>query len=348
MKISHYIFACFSFILFSCNSGNEEPTDNPSEKNFGLQKVDQMNFSTTAIKSIAIDSLSDVWVGTESGLYMLKDDVWYQHPNFSSSSINSLVASSNEILIATGNGAYTLTLSNDRYNLTDSVTYELIGGTSNEMTAYAYGIFDKKWLGSSDGLAFFDGTNWKRNEEIKNNLGGISSISCMAFRSKDCFFGTYGKYLYHISYQSKLSVDAISGASQMLGGAEDAESNFNGELTSDTIFCVFAGSNGSIWFGSTLGLTRNKGNTNSYDGEYEYYLRGQRVHSVIETADNKIWAGTENGLECRIGSDWLHYDITNGLPDNVISSLASDNDLSIWVGTNKGLSHFADGVFINY
>ncbi|MFA9388708.1 MAG: two-component regulator propeller domain-containing protein [Prolixibacteraceae bacterium] len=344
MKIHQYIFVCLTLLLFSCDKGNEGPSENIT----GLEKLDQIDFSRSAIQSIAVDELSNVWVGTQSGLFLLQDEVWYQHPSFSGSSVTSLFANTNEILIATNYGAFTLSTTTDGFSISDSISKEILGGTSNEMTAFEYGLFDHKWIGSDDGLAFFDGTQWNRNEAIRNNLGGISNISSMAFRSDDCFFGTYGKYLYHISYQNSSDVDAISGASQMLGGAEDEESNFNGALTSDTIFCVFAGSDNSIWFGSTLGLTRNKGKTNSYNGDFEYFLKGQRVHSVLETADGKLWAGTENGLSCRNGSDWLNYTVSDGLPGNFILTLAIADDLSIWVGTNKGLAHYADGVFTNY
>ena len=348
MKIKQYIFTCISLILFSCGTENNEPNNNPTENNFGLQKLDQIDFSNTAINTVAVDDSSNLWIGTATGLYLLKNEKWYQHPHFNSLTVNTLSVHNNNILIATNSGAYSLALVNNEFSLTDSITKDLFGGTSDETTAFAYDLYDKMWLGTNDELAFFDGEKWNRNEKIKNNLGGISAISSMAFRTEDCFFGTYGKYMYHISYKSQSSVDAISGASQMLGGAEDPESSFNGELTTDTVFCVFAGNDGAIWYGSTAGLTRNIGSTSSYTGDFKYYLRGQRVHSILEASDGRIWAGTENGLSCLEGSSWKNYTTSEGLPGDTILSMCEDNDGTIWVGTNKGLSHLSDGIFTNY
>lgn len=345
MKRLHYFFACLFLFTFSCKKDNEvEPSVNKSE----LQEVIDASYSNKAVNSVLVDNSSIIWVGTESGLYLLIENEWYEHSTFSKQTINSITSHEDEILIATSQGAYTLNSLNNSFNLLESITNETIGGTSNEVSSYAYGIFDKKWIGTTDELAFYDGTNWNRNSDIKNNLGGISDISSMAFRSKDCFFGTNGKYMYHLVYNNDETVDAISGASQMLGGAEDAETNFNGELTSDTVFCVFAGTNGWIWFGSTMGLSKNRSETTSYNGEFEYFLRGERVRSVIETSDLRICAGTENGLSILNGSEWANYSTTDGLPGNVILSIAEDEDQSIWVGTDKGLSHFQDGAFVNY
>jgi ligand-binding sensor domain-containing protein len=134
----------------------------------------------------------------------------------------------------------------------------------------------------------------------------------------------------------------------MLGGAANPKNNFNGELTTDTIFCVFAGSDTSIWFGSTTGLTSNKGSTHKDNGLFKYFLRGQRVHCVLETSDKKIWAGTENGIYIKTGEDWTTCNISNGLPDNTVLCLVEDKDKTIWVGTRKGVSHFVNGSFINY
>jgi ligand-binding sensor domain-containing protein len=213
---------------------------------------------------------------------------------------------------------------------------------------YGYGIFGKKWIGSPYGLAYFDGSSWKRNEDIRDNMGGISDVRSMAFRVNDGFFGTYGKFLYHVLYGSTEKIDAITGASQMIGGAANPKNNFNGELTTDTIYCIFAGSDTSIWFGSNAGLTRNKGATHRDNGIFDYYLRGQRVHCVIETSDKKIWAGTENGISVKSGSDWTNFNTSNGMPDNYVLCLAEDIDRTVWIGTRKGIAHFVNGSFVNY
>jgi len=348
MRLTLILLVCFTVLFFSCERYIEETDVGPLKTNSQFQEVINPTFQNYAIKSILADNLSFKWIGTNSGLFVYDNEKWYRYLKSNGLSINSINSHDNEILIATSNGAFIITATIDKIILTESINKDIIGGTSNIMYAFGYDIFGKKWIGSVDGLAFFDGFHWLRNEKIRNNLGGISDISSMAFGYNNCFFGTFGKYLYHISYNSTPTVDGITGASQMLGGAIDPETNFNGELTSDSVYCVSFSSDSSIWFGSSRGLTRNNGNTNSYSGLFEYFLRAEHVHCVIETSDKKIWAGTENGLYIRTSSVWKKYNTSDGLSGNIILSISEDEDASIWIGTNKGVSHFKNGVFTNY
>lgn len=342
----YFLFLSISFGLASCTNTNE-PDNDLKEDKYGLQVLDQVNFGNKSVYAIAVDTLSNIWVGTDSGLFLFSAEEWYQHPRFVGYRINSITINGNDILIGSQQGAFTMAWKDTEYRLSDSIMKESFGGTSDEITAFGYDPFGLKWIGSSDGLAYFDGTKWFRNEAIRNNLGGISSISSMAFRTNDCFFGTYGKYLYHF-YYSNTNVDAISGASQMLGGADDPESSFNGELTTDTIFCVMAGSDGAIWFGSKAGLTKNIGSTSSYDGGFEYFLRGQSVRAILESTDKKIWAGLESGLNCYSDGSWINYSMEDALPSNTILSLTEDEDHNIWIGSKNGLTRFANGTFTDF
>jgi ligand-binding sensor domain-containing protein len=71
------------------------------------------------------------------------------------------------------------------------------------------------------------------------------------------------------------------------------------------------------------------------DGIFKYFLRGQRVHCVIEASDYHIWAGTENGLMIYDGTDWT--DQSDQLTNKFVTSIAFDEDGSAWIGTKRGL-----------
>jgi len=349
MRKTCFVLAFFIVFIFSCKKDNTKKEPETKKKS-EFQEIANVSFNNTSINTIVVDGSGIIWVGTGSGLYLFNNNKWYLSSTLNGKAINSIKVHNSEVLVAASNGAYSYNYSNDTISITDSIRNTVIGAASKSMSVYGFGIFDKKWIGSPDGLAYFDGTTWKMNQEIKNNLGGISDVNSIAFRDTDCFFGTNGKFLYHLWYNHTKSIDAITGASQMIGGAPNPVNNFNGELTTDTIYCVFAGSDTSIWFGSNTGLTRNKGGTSSQNGHgvFEYFLRGERVYSVIEASDKKIWAGTETGLSVKTTTDWTTYNISNGLPGNQIYCIAEDKDLSVWIGTNKGVSHFANGSFINY
>lgn len=328
--------------LFSCKKDNNN--NNKTDNQLVQKELINASFTNIPVSSIAVDLTGAKWIGTDSGLYLLKNNKFYEFSYFNEKKINSVIKNKSNILVSSSLGAYTIQASANSSSLVDSLNKTTIGGNDNFISVYGMDIFNKKWLGTPAGLAHFNDTIWKWNDEIRSNLGGVTDVSSMAFRANDCFFGTYGNFLYHISYKKSGNVDAITGASQLLGGAHNPVNNYNGELTTDTIFCLFASSDGAIWFGSKTGLTRNIGGTNSHnqDGVFEYFLRNQRVHSVLETSGKEMWAGTENGIYVKTGSEWTNYNSSNGLPGNIVYCIAEDTDLTIWIGTNKGIAHFAN------
>lgn len=269
MRTIYFLFGLILIFIVSCKKDNDEKiTNNP----LGQEELSNASFTNMSVNSIAVDLSGAKWIGTDAGLFLLKEGKFYKFTYFKDKKINFLTKNSNDILVSTSSGAYTLQVNSDSISLIDSLNKTIIGDTSNVISVYGIGISGKKWLGSPDGLALFDNSKWIWNDEIQGNLGGIMDVRSMAFRDNDCFFGTYGTYLCHIYYSSNL-VDGISGASKMTGGAEDPVNNFNGELTTDTIYCVFAGNEGSLWFGSKTGLTKNKGGTNAHssDGKFDYF-----------------------------------------------------------------------------
>jgi ligand-binding sensor domain-containing protein len=325
----------------SCKKDNEK-----QDQNSGFIEISNNTLNNVPVNTIMVDDSGYKWIGTAKGLFLFNNSKWYQYPKFNGRNIYSITIHDNKILLGTSIGAYTITTGSDKNSLSDSIKGNNIGSNSDTIFIYGYDNYNNQWAGTPDGLAYYDGTAWKRNKLIRNNLGGIYDVRSMAFRNDDCFFGTYGKFIFHIKYGKPTTVDAITGASQMIGGAENPVNNFNGELTTDTIYCVFAGSDSSIWFGSNTGLTRNKGITNVNSGFFEYFLRGQRVHCCIETSDKKIFVGTESGIYMRNGNVWTNYNLSNGLPGNLINCFAEDKDMTIWIGTNNGISHFVNGSFI--
>lgn len=58
---------------------------------------------------------------------------------------------------------------------------------------------------------------------------------------------------------------------------------------------------------------------------------------------NILWVGTNGGGLCRMDKrtgTFEHFTTRNGLPNNAIYGLLSDQDGQLWMSTNKGLSRF--------
>ena len=66
-----------------------------------------------------------------------------------------------------------------------------------------------------------------------------------------------------------------------------------------------------------------------------------------------LWLGTKGGglnlLDKQTGT-FRHYTTANGLPDNVVYAVLSDDQGALWLSTNCGLSKFdpKTGVFQNF
>lgn len=116
-------------------------------------------------------------------------------------------------------------------------------------------------------------------------------------------------------------------------------------------FVLSHGKGNYLWMGSQQGLVRfdmanerikvfrqEPGNTTS--------LSGNRVLSVLDDLENPkefLWVGTEGGGLNRvhkITGTAEHFTTEEGLPDNTVYGILSDDNGHLWLSTNRGLSRF--------
>src|SRR5581483_3386064 len=66
-------------------------------------------------------------------------------------------------------------------------------------------------------------------------------------------------------------------------------------------------------------------------------LNRDAVHTIEETPDGAIWAGTAGGLEAFRDGNWRRYGGEDGLPPGGVNTLAVDRDGILWIGSSAGL-----------
>ncbi len=65
------------------------------------------------------------------------------------------------------------------------------------------------------------------------------------------------------------------------------------------------------------------------------------VFSLIVAKDQSVWAGTwGGGVSHYDGKSWNNYTKKEGLPGNIVYSVAQDLNGDYWFGTNNGLAHY--------
>lgn len=92
--------------------------------------------------------------------------------------------------------------------------------------------------------------------------------------------------------------------------------------------------------------------TYAYQTGIKNSLSHNKVYCVYVDSDNRLWAGTQNGLN-RLDEDGEGFEIytgEEGLIDNVVYSIQEDEDQFLWISTANGLSRMQpeNKTFQNY
>lgn len=70
------------------------------------------------------------------------------------------------------------------------------------------------------------------------------------------------------------------------------------------------------------------------------------VFSMVITPEDTVWAGTWGGGVSRFdGQTWKNFTMADGLPGDIVYSLAQDGEGAIWAGTNNGVARYKNGVW---
>jgi ligand-binding sensor domain-containing protein/signal transduction histidine kinase len=190
------------------------------------------------------------------------------------------------------------------------------------------------WINASANLARFD----RVTGTITRCLPGRWVTSSYEDTSsnvsqKGMWFTSYGQGIYHFERDS----GRFTGYHHNPG--DDTS------ISSDSAFCVFADSKGTLWIGTTRGLnsfdTSRRGLTRYGSGpQVEVYALCQ----VRDGSDEVLWIGAEDGLYAYTPSikSFVHYRIPFArFPhDNSVHTLYGDRQGRLWVGTLGGIARF--------
>ena len=119
-------------------------------------------------------------------------------------------------------------------------------------------------------------------------------------------------------------------------------------LLDDRIWILEYGSDGSLWVGTEIGLSRFK------DGEWTRFteqegLSGNRVWALHEDRGGALWIGSSDGLDRLHNGKIQSFTTQQGLGSQNIVSIAEDLDGNIWLGTGGGgLSRYDHQGFLSF
>lgn len=200
------------------------------------------------------------------------------------------------------------------------------GLPSANINAFAEDRLGYLWLASHDGLARFDGRNyriWRAEDGLRDNL--IWSLHVDA--ANRLWFGTQNAGL------GMLSADRRS--------FRFFDRDAYPQIASNTVWSVASTPDGSVWFGTpTAGLYRL-----AVDGTIQRFMpvAGQRdslpsasIAYLAVTPDGVLWVGSKGGLARWTGSGFEREGEAL-LPSPRINGLKVDGSQRLWIATNGGV-----------
>ncbi len=300
---------------------------------------------TTLVTDVIQDQTNIIWVGTLQGLLKIEDkrkkfklynETKDNVPLFSNNYVTSIYKKNDIVWIGTwGTGLHLFNPENEkviRYNT----------GNSGIINDYIHKIFEDKkggiWIGTQNGLSFFN-SKTKRFEEV-NRVKGLH-----AFKNNRIFDILEDDY-------DNLWVGSKFGLHQI--GQDTIKSYFHNpedssSLGSDIVYDILLDKNKNLWVATEKGLSYINLSSNTQkrytrsDYNCDDCLSSNDILCLYEdTLNNELWIGTNAGLNrFDLETEKVKvYTEKDGLSNNLIYTILSDDSGNLWMSTNKGISKF--------
>lgn len=204
--------------------------------------------------------------------------------------------------------------------------------TDNSVYALSNSSYEGFWVGTEDGINFFDySTRSLQNVSCEQHVGYVHAIQEVG--DSVLWIATVGTGIF------KANIKEYNGIMQL-----DNFRHFNidgGIFSSNYFFTMHYTPSGDLWLGN-----RGHGVFKMYPSGLEPTAWPSKQHSHLHNDvfalfkdKNTLWIGTGNGLIGLEddGKEWF-FDKENGLPNNIIRSLQADADGNLWISTNNGIA----------
>ena len=292
---------------------------------------------TNYIECIDIDINDNLWIGTPVGVQMFDGSSWI---NYNTSTNPSIAADNIKVVSATSNGD--IWIGTDygvsQFNGIDWTTFTSANGLNNNQI---YSIDEDPsggiWIGTHAGVSYYNGSIWTSYGYPELHWSGVNGTA----------FDSQGNTWF----------------SSPLGGVTSKVGN--NFITYDTAYGLLSQNATSIliddldnkWIGTGGGISVLDADNINFTHYTRMYIMPppDTLNPVVDIELDYYgnpWVGiyvgylAEGGVASwnPVSSNWLDYDVDDGLIGQNIKDLSIDSENNVWVATTTGISKLLIGL----
>lgn len=323
-------------------------------------------------RSITRISNTEYWIGSESGLWVLRDGVLTMQWNREKDAVRAVCKDSK-------GGIWVGNYYSGLDYFTEKRSFVLCYYPSKEPGSICGkyvrdGVEDadgKVWIGTEDhGVCVWDPSSDEFSPILTSNGNTLSDINvqCIKLIGDELWIATYGTGIYIYNTKTR-SLRHCFGQEDIIylyngrdgtiwaGGTWDlfTVNPTTGEGTRyplDTrsfISCIFEDNHDNLWVATFVNgifcIDRKTGETYHfvYEASNANSIGYGRVTCGMMDSNGRLWFGTDDGGLSRYDVDsqsFTRVTTTDGLPVNAVYSIVEDADRYLWLGTSNGLVQF--------
>jgi ligand-binding sensor domain-containing protein len=312
-----------------------------------------------------------VWVGTTTGMSCWQAGrfhSYYQRDGLLSPVVRSLYEDrAQDLWIATDQGLNRLRRDGamDAFAMPD-------GLPNDSVRALCQDRGGRLWIGSNNGLLWYNWF-WANNFYAYNSKYGLSDTFVSAIcedRDGNLWVGTYsglnrfreGRFYSQPDSDGqpfdKVNVLFVDRDGDLWVGSNEGLSHLTPQpfatytkqqgLTHNNVTSVLQDQAGSVWIGTWGGGVNRLVNEQVTAFASSSGLPQDLILSLCTARDGNVWAGADfdGGLLCLKEGRIRRYTWQNGLINAGVHVLHEDQAGNLWIGTDRGMSCFANGLFV--
>lgn len=239
-----------------------------------------------------------------------------------------------------------------------------------EVTSLLCASNGQVWIGTSNGLAVFDGKNArflalqestaksrivKLFEDQQHAIWASTSHGVMrildghvaVLPSKEALAGSLVLTFFE-DREGNVWMGTESSGLAILRDRKFTTYTLKDGLTDELVRSVYQDRNGRVLAGTNGGGVNQLTASHFTPLAASTHLSSDVVLALTDDPYGNLWVGTPDGLNRVRGTETTVFTSADALADDFVRSLYTDRTGAIWIGTRRGLSRYAHGTFTSY